>query len=85
MSEPTDAAVEAAVDPAAEAGTDAPVEPAIDADVAADADPGVEPAVDPDVAAALADLEHRPLAEHAEVYTELHAQLQRTLAEIDGG
>ena len=27
----------------------------------------------------------RPVAEHAEVYEELHTHLQRTLAEIDGG
>jgi len=41
--------------------------------------------VDPDVAAALDALAARPLAEHAEVYTQLHERLQRTLAEIDGG
>lgn len=33
----------------------------------------------------LADLDERPLSEHAEVYEELHTHLQRTLAEIDGG
>jgi hypothetical protein len=30
-------------------------------------------------------LDRRPLAEHAEVFEELHAHLQGTLAEIDGG
>jgi hypothetical protein len=30
-------------------------------------------------------LDARPLAEHAEIYEELHSRLQRTLAEIDGG
>lgn len=30
-------------------------------------------------------LDARRLSEHAEVYEELHAHLQRTLAEIDGG
>ena len=34
---------------------------------------------------ALDGLAERPLSEHAEVFEELHAHLQRTLAEIDGG
>ncbi|MCW2497134.1 hypothetical protein [Jatrophihabitans sp.] len=31
----------------------------------------------------LAELDGRPLAEHADVYQQLHAELQATLAEID--
>jgi hypothetical protein len=34
--------------------------------------------------AALADLDHRPLGEHAEVFGQVHSQLQAALAEIDG-
>jgi hypothetical protein len=33
--------------------------------------------------AVLEDLDGRPLAEHADVYQQLHAELQGTLAEID--
>jgi len=33
---------------------------------------------------ALAGLEQRPLAEHADVYQQLHSELQGALAEIDG-
>jgi len=82
MSETTDA-VEAmlpAAEPAAESAADAGAESAADA--------GLEPAgaaTDREVAEALASLADRPLAEHAEVYEELHVRLQRTLAEIDGG
>ena len=34
--------------------------------------------------AALAGLDHRPLGEHAEVFGQVHSQLQAALAEIDG-
>ncbi len=37
-----------------------------------------------DIGAALAELAARPLAEHAEGYERLHADLQAALAEIDG-
>ncbi|MDT4937065.1 MAG: hypothetical protein QOG80_736 [Pseudonocardiales bacterium] len=33
----------------------------------------------------LDSLAERPLVEHAEIYEDLHARLQRTLAEIEGG
>lgn len=33
----------------------------------------------------LAHLSERPLAEHAEVYQQLHAELQQSLAEIEQG
>ena len=33
----------------------------------------------------LVDLRDRPLAEHADVYQDLHAQLQAALADIDNG
>ncbi|HJQ42156.1 MAG TPA: hypothetical protein VJ831_03650 [Jatrophihabitantaceae bacterium] len=47
-----------------------------------------EPAEDPAAAVtakldALADLDGRPLAEHAEIYQQLHAELQQSLAEIE--
>jgi hypothetical protein len=52
-----------------------------------DATQPAEPAqpIDHEVAATLETLAQRPLAEHGEVYEQLHARLQRTLAEIDGG
>jgi len=34
--------------------------------------------------AQLEDIEHRPLAEHAERYDHLHAELQTALSDIDG-
>lgn len=33
---------------------------------------------------ALAEIPQRPLAEHADVFAEVHARLQAALAEIDG-
>ncbi len=35
--------------------------------------------------AALSDIQQRPLGEHAERYSTVHAQLQAALTEIDGG
>lgn len=32
----------------------------------------------------LDDIEHRPLAEHAERYDQVHAELQSALSDIDG-
>ncbi|HLY33893.1 MAG TPA: hypothetical protein VKQ07_05120 [Jatrophihabitantaceae bacterium] len=74
--------------PVTEPVTGPVTEPAADAATLQQADEEDAPAgapVDPDVADALASLADRPLAEHAEVYEELHVRLQRTLAEIDGG
>ena len=34
--------------------------------------------------AQLEDIEHRPLAEHAERYDQVHAELQTALSDIDG-
>lgn len=34
--------------------------------------------------AALAELDQRPLGEHAEIFGQVHSQLQAALAEIDG-
>ncbi len=34
--------------------------------------------------AQLEDIEHRPLAEHAERYDHVHAELQTALSDIDG-
>jgi hypothetical protein len=36
------------------------------------------------LAAQLEDIEHRPLAEHAERYDQVHSELQTALSDIDG-
>lgn len=79
MSEPADASDAVVAEPSNAPAADVPNAPTDVPDLPADA---TREAADADVLAHLAD---RPLAEHAEVFEELHARLQRTLAEIDGG
>jgi hypothetical protein len=47
-------------------------------------EPASQPAV-PDVGEALTALADAPLAEHVEIYQQVHQQLQQSLSEIDAG
>ncbi len=93
---PADAGLAPVADPVAdtpaEAAAGSAAEPDPAATTAAPADSGTDPSVELDpVAAHIADqlvalntVGQLPLAEHAQLYQHLHAELQDALADIDG-